>query len=114
MQYSKPMIELVYEIRRSVPSEMKPEVKLANPELFNELIKYYYQDCRIVTRALIKELLSIAGQEWSKALIDGAPITERLQTKMYRGTVSLEKSARQSTKDPAMRTKRIYRGQVVA
>ena len=45
------MIELVYEIRRRVPSELKPGVKLANPELFDELRDFYFKRADAVAKA---------------------------------------------------------------
>ncbi len=113
MQYSKPMIDLVYEIRRRVDAAMKPGVKLANPEMLNELLDYY-RDCKdVITKALIKELFFLAGENWLERL-EAPPVSEspRQIVKVYRGQVSLE-DAPPKTAAEAPKPKRIYRGQVV-
>lgn len=118
MQYTKPMIELVYEIRRRVPSELKPGVKLANPDLFNELISHYQnKGANTVTKALIKELLSLAGENWVTELENqNSDKGNGHQTKMYRGLISLEKKNTQEAKIARSNQskKKIYRGQVIA
>ncbi len=116
MQYTKPMIELVFEIRKLVPSALKPGVKLANPDLFAELREHYKTGAKTITKALIKELFSLAGDEWVKYLTQPAPEKPAYTTKMYRGVVSLEEKPSDSTDDAKSETrkKRIYRGQVIA
>lgn len=115
MQYTKPMIELVYEIRKAVPSNLKPGIKLANPDLFNELIEHYHSaTSRTVTKALIKELLSQAGVAWSQNLEQKKALEAPLLTKMYRGVVSLEEGPSRSEEYSLQQKKRIYRGQVIA
>ncbi|MFT5082650.1 MAG: hypothetical protein ACI9Y1_000677 [Lentisphaeria bacterium] len=114
MQYTKPMIELVYEIRRLVPSELKPGVKLANPDLFKALIDHYFNGAKTVTKALVKELLVLAGEDWSDVLKNNETLNDRYYTTMYRGAVSLEKPMDRVLEQGAKKPKRIYRGQVVA
>ncbi len=121
MQYTKPMIELVYEIRRRVPSDMKPGVKLANPQLFIELSAHYKRGAHTVTKALIKELFTLAGEEWLEFLSPATPPENRHNAKAYRGVVSLNPApsttANEQTSDESSRAhskKRIYRGQVIA
>lgn len=66
MQYTKPMIELVLEIRRRVNAQAKPEVKLANPELLTTLGEIYHSSKDTILRTLIKELLTSAGDDFCK------------------------------------------------
>lgn len=131
MHYTKPMIELVYEIRRLVPSELKPGVKLANPDLFAELADYFHQNPSTIVKALIKELFRLSEDEDLLALIfpPAEPQTEEPEAKgaklfkSYRGILSLEKKVAGEALDgeggsdegetPAKK-KRMYRGQVVA
>ncbi|WP_331352951.1 hypothetical protein [Cellvibrio sp. UBA7671] len=95
MQYTKPMIDLVYEIRRRVDADMKPSVKMANPEMLKELADYYHHTKDTITRTLIKELLHLAGDEWHQ-LVEPAK-TEMTKTteipkqvvKVYRGQTIL-------------------------
>lgn len=126
MNYTKPMIELVYEIRRMVPSEMKPGVKLANPELFDELAKHYHNGAKTITKALIKELLHLAGDPWTDLLQSPQVVSaekQRNSTFSYRGVVSLEEKqpknetsseVKKPTSPTTSSKKRVYRGQVIA
>lgn len=127
MQYSKPMIDLVYEIRRRVDGQLKPGIKLANPDMLRELADLYHQCKDTVTRLLIKELLTLAGETWL-AQIDmqtkKAPTPEPVKqvSKVYRGQVTLTDSPAQPTTPQATAThplatpktqQRIYRGRVI-
>lgn len=104
MQYTRPMIDLVYEIRRRVDSELKPSVKLANPEMFQELADYYQRSRDTITKTLIKELLSQAGDDWL-ALLDppkaATPQLPKQLVKVYRGQTLLEDAPQPPTGQPA-------------
>ncbi len=116
MQYSKPMIDLVMEVRRRVPSAMKPGIKLANPDVLNELADYYPNSKDTVTRALIKELMQLAGDPWQARLQKPETPEPRGQLKVYRGRASLTEKAPGSAQQPAPERPqpvRMYRGQVV-
>jgi len=115
MQYSKPMIELVYEIRRRVTSDLKPSVKLANPELFDELRNYYFGKADSITKALIKELFSLAGPEWAEALRPPTQPIPKQRVKVYRGQTILEPKKEEPMNEAQIQhmKKRIYRGRVV-
>ncbi|WP_347331789.1 hypothetical protein [Marinimicrobium locisalis] len=117
MQYTKPMIELVFEIRRRVPADMKPAVKLANPELLDELVLHHRKSKDVISQTLIKELLQLAGAPWDQALSDVAHDEEiakrpRQVIKVYRGQVTLEETPPKKAAEPHRR-KRVYRGQVI-
>lgn len=95
MQYTKPMIDLVYEIRRRVDANMKPSVKMANPEMLKELAVYHQHTNDTITRTLIKELLHLAGEEWLQ-LVEPvkteAPKAREIPkqvVKVYRGQTTL-------------------------
>lgn len=92
MQYTRPMIDLVYEIRRRVDANVKPSVKLANPEILNELATYYLQTKDTISKALIKELLNQAGEEWLSLLTPQAlqdHEANKQVVKVYRGQTML-------------------------
>lgn len=112
MQYTKPMIELVFEIRRRVPADLKPSVKLANPELLQELA-HFHGTCRdVISQTLIKELLQLAGSPWNTYLDEETRIEgPRKVTKVYRGQVTLEDAPRMT--EGKTGAKRVYRGQVI-
>ncbi|MGQ9427500.1 hypothetical protein ACXYTJ_16565 [Gilvimarinus sp. F26214L] len=97
MHYSKAMIELVFEIRRRVKSELKPGIKLANPGLMDELAEVYHSSKDTILRTLIKELLNSAGEHWPQLLAEiphSTPPDFRSTTvRVYRGQVSLEAAA---------------------
>lgn len=117
MQYTKPMIELVYEIRRLAPSELKPGIKLANPALFDELRTYFKIDAKTIQKALIRELFLLADEdlrESSEASSSTETKSEK-QVKAYRGAISLEKKPerQEETKSASNSKTRIYRGQIV-
>ncbi|GLQ32259.1 hypothetical protein [Litoribrevibacter albus] len=116
MNFTKPMIDLVQEIRRRVPSVHKPSIKLANPELLNELIPIYKESSDAVLQALLKELFFKAGDEWLAKLEAGDISDEKLVTKIYRGQVQLvsAKDASSKVASVAEKPRKVYRGRVVA
>jgi uncharacterized protein YicC (UPF0701 family) len=123
MQYTKPMIDLVYEIRRRVDADMKPSVKMANPEMLKELADYHQQTKDTITKTLIKELLFMAGEQWRQLLEPVSPeaaqvpdITKqkvpeipRQVVKVYRGQTILVDAPRATHANPV----RMYRGHPV-
>ncbi len=113
MQYDKAMIDLVLEIRRRVSSEDKPAIKLANPELFDELVRIYRASTDAVTRALVKDLFARAGDPWPQSLEAPQADGPRYVSKVYRGQVRLEEADGPKTSSEE-RPVRIYRGRVVS
>lgn len=121
MNYSKAMIDLISEARRRAPSEDKPSIKLANPDVLLELNNLYHKSTDAVLRAIIKEAFLLAGDPWPEKLAEPEEEVEeeapapRYITKVYRGQTQLIEVApeqvMQQEKQPA---KKIYRGQVVA
>jgi len=113
MQYTKPMIDITMEIRRRVPSTMKPGIKLANPEILAELVSYY-PDCKdTITKTLIKELMHLAAEGWPERLLSPEPVASKGQVKVYRGQVSLNTHDAVSPSTQNKRPVRMYRGQAV-
>lgn len=122
MNFNKQMIDLVREIRRRVPSDDKPGIKLANPELLNELIPVFQLSTDTVTKTLIKELFHVAGGEWPDRLVNksfdvdegedenGEP-KKKYITKTYRGQTELVEVKPVMEDKPQIQ--RIYRGQLV-
>ncbi len=125
MQYTKPMIDLVYEIRRRIEPAMKPGVKMANPELLKELAEYHRASKDTIIKILIKELLSLAGTEWLALLNQAVSMTadqaatDRIEppkqvVKVYRGQTILVDAPRPELLATAPKKPvRIYRGQPV-
>lgn len=100
MQYTKPMVDLVYEIRRRVDSAMKPSVKMANPDVLKELADYHQHSKDTITKALIKELLFMAGPEWASLLepvvSENTKEIPRQVVKVYRGQTVLEDATQET------------------
>lgn len=118
MNYNKPMIDLVREIRRRAPSEEKPGIKLANPELLEDLIQIYHKSSDNILKALSRELMNMAGEPWPELLQEGLPDSGEQKThfvtKVYRGQTQLVEKPTESTEKDSRRPVKIYRGQVVA
>jgi hypothetical protein len=119
------MIDLISEARRRAPSEDKPSIKLANPDVLFELNTLYHNSNDAVLRAIIKEAFLLAGDPWPQKLqeteVEPEPEEEevanqpRYITKVYRGQTQLIEVAPESSgKEEKEPPKRIYRGQVVA
>jgi len=112
MQYTKPMIELVMQIRKWVPSELKTDVKLANPNLFNILALHYHDKCEVITQALIKELFNLSGDKWPELLTSKETPKPKSTVKVYRGQTRLEEIPPESisTDNTPKKPTRFYRG----
>lgn len=124
VNFTKQMIDLVKEIRRRASGEDKPGIKLANPDLLEELIPVYQHTKDAVTKALIKELFYVAGEGWAERLqapaanastagsvLDHQPKKTYI-TKTYRGQTQLIEVILPDA-DPAPAPQRIYRGRPV-
>mgnify|MGYP005995699721 FL=1 len=111
--YNRAMIELVYEIRRRIESEHKPNIKLANPDLLMMLVIYYQHCDDTILKALIKELMMYAGERWVQRLHDvlDAELPEH-KVNVYRGSVSFEETSSSPTSNKP-KPELIYRGRVV-
>lgn len=114
MQYTRPMIELVFEIRRRVNAQSKPGIKLANPDLLSELAEIYRHSNDTILRTLIKELLASAGEDWPRLLQGGEAERRQSTVKVYRGQVSLEKAKEADPAAKVTKTTRYYRGIKIA
>lgn len=120
MNYTKTMIDLVREARKRVPSKDKPGIKLANPEVFDELARIYRVSDDSVLRAIVKELFFQAGEPWlskleTKVSVNSSTPAEKFVAKVYRGKLWLEASPRKDddTVKNRDKPKRVYRGRVV-
>jgi len=112
MNFNKAMIDLVKEIRRRSSSEAKPGIKLANPELLSELLEQYHGSKDVVTKALIKELFSLAGDPWPDALKEQQQPDKEYSTMIYRGQVRYVETKKEPGPD-SKTTQLMYRGRPV-
>lgn len=118
MQYTKAMIDLLKEVRRRAPAEEKPAIKLANPEVMNEVQRLYFKSKDAVLKAIVKELFDLAGSPWDQALRIPAQAEESVREgyilKSYRGVTQLLERAEQAHQaSPEHSKKKVYRGQVI-
>lgn len=70
MQYSKSMIDLVFQIRKHADPRFKPRIKLSNPDLLDNLIEIYFESHNKVLRADIESLLTLVGSVWRDTLLE--------------------------------------------
>jgi len=111
IKYDRAMIYLIQEIRKSVNSNDKPDIKLANPHLLDNLRAIYLSSNNVVLKALIKELCFLAGVE---LLEQSTQIVESESTieKVYRGFDVLAALAPQLNESSTKKVK-MYRGHPV-
>lgn len=89
MLYTKPMIDLVFQIRREAPKNYRPHIKFTNPDLLPLLRTVGEKATDDSLRAAVERLLLLAGE----APVNGQPITpsaeppspERGLSRLYRG-----------------------------
>ena len=119
MNYSKAMIDLISEARRRAPSDDKPSIKLANPDVLTELHKIYHHSNDTVLRVIIKETFLLAGGNWLEKLAEPKEEEEvdhgpRFITKVYRGQTQLIEVAPEGSNTVKEKSVRMYRGHAVA
>lgn len=68
MQYTKTMIDLIFQIRKSAPAPIRPRIKLSSPTLLDTLLDIYKVVDDKQLKILIYELLTHAGQAWVNRL----------------------------------------------
>jgi hypothetical protein len=97
---------------RNPPPGGRPDeagIKLANPDLLVELAHVYHNCKDTILRTLIKELLTIAGDQWLSLLQNGGEAPGKMRVKIYRGQVSLE-AAPAPSDEAGSSSVRYYRG----
>lgn len=107
MRFNKHMIDLVREIRRRVPSHQKPSIKLANPELIDELNIAFEQSKDSICKLLIREFVE-QNRELDEPLLDS---THVIESKVQAPSSTEPNNAKPAAK--STRPKRVYRGQVI-
>lgn len=115
--FDRAMIELVREIRRRVPSHIKPDIKLANPYLLSCLQVQYGASSDVVLKTLIQGLFERAGGGWQARLTGPVEVENPAQVaRVYRGQVSHTERVPSGPLDDVPckpKAQRIYRGQPV-
>jgi hypothetical protein len=118
MQYTKPMIDHVFMIRKIVPDTLRTQIKLANPNLLDVMADVYREIQDALLRDLIRQLMSMAGPSWLSLLEDHIrePSANHSQ-QVYRGH-ALPQEQVDDTKPQKIRAATrektvIYRGQTL-
>ena len=112
MQLDRSMVELIQEIRRRATTQDKPEIKMANPDIFSKLIPIYKGSDDTILKALTRELFRKAGGEWSVKLEEDEMPIEQSKARDYRDPTQIMST--KNTEVTQRKPKRIYRGQIVA
>ncbi|MCH2190341.1 MAG: hypothetical protein MK188_05395 [Gammaproteobacteria bacterium] len=68
MQIDRPMANLFFQIKRSIPFEHQHDMKIASPLIGEKLISLYQKSHDQLLRALIREFLRRAGDNWVSQL----------------------------------------------
>jgi hypothetical protein len=68
MQYTKSMIDLIFQIRKAAPAPIRPRIKLSSSSLLVTLTEIYSLIDDQSLRMMIFELMSQAGPEWVRRL----------------------------------------------
>ena len=119
MQYTKPMIDQVFQIRKAVPDHLRAQIKLANPHLLDILADLYRELHDKLLRDHIKQLMSMAGPTWLSQLENPAVVSRPHDNQqIYRGQARQQdepKTANTSDKSATAPKEKtiIYRGQVI-
>lgn len=115
VKYDRAMIALLREIRRHVASDVKPSIKLANPNLLYELRDIYRAADDVVVNALIKEMYFKAGPEWMTQLEEAIIEEKNLTLKVYRGSREVAERAERAPEQGSETKKKpkMYRGHPV-
>lgn len=114
MQYTKPMIDHVFMIRKIVPDTIRAQIKLTNPNLLDVMADVYREIQDALLRDLIRQLMSMAGPAWLTLLNDHhSDAHPNSSQQVYRGHVlppaALPKAVSATAKGKTV----IYRGQTV-
>lgn len=121
MQYTKPMIDQVFQIRKTVPDHLRAQIKLANPQLLDILADLYRDLHDKLLREHIKKLMSMAGPSWLSQLENPTLLSRpHHNQQVYRGQVRQQEETPKAEANipskPTVAPKEkivIYRGQVV-
>lgn len=114
MQYTKPMIDHVFQIRKAVPDHMRGHIKLANPELPNTLAIIYREMHDKLLRERIQQFMTMAGPSWLSLLEKPANQAAPDQVQqVYRGHSRHSPENTPLTSTGAKEKMVIYRGRVV-
>ena len=69
MILTEPMVDLLDELRRIEPARKSRALRVPESKLGNALIHHYYETDNLLSREIIKEIMSHAGVLWLRKLI---------------------------------------------
>lgn len=69
MKLTGPMVDLLDELRRIEPARKNRALSVPESKLGNALIRHYYATDNLLSREIIKEIMSHAGFVWLRKLI---------------------------------------------
>lgn len=115
MMYTRSMIEHVQQIRKMLPIDMRPHVRLANPDLLDQLSDLYWELQDKLIKEKIEKLMSLAGPAWLDLLHNRQQSSEHTRC-TYRGVALPDtpaRTAKTASSENAGKRKLMYRGQPV-
>lgn len=68
LEIDRPMASLFFEIKRNMPYEEREHMKIASPDIANDLIKIYHTSEDPELKTLIENFMGRAGSKWEQQL----------------------------------------------
>ena len=79
LNIDRPMVSLFFEIKRNMPFEYRDDIKLAAPDIGEQLISIYEDSKNDTLKELIEAFMDRAGTQWSSKLQRGSVSTNLIQ-----------------------------------
>lgn len=68
MNIDRPMVSLFFEIKRNMPANEREEMKIASPDVGDQLVAIYQDSDDKALKQLIETFMNRAGSDWAKQL----------------------------------------------
>lgn len=92
MQINRKMVTLFFEIKRNMPYEHREKMKIASPDLAQQLTVIYKKSKRHSLKESIEKFMSLAGDEY----LDKLKAPKKPVQNYYRGSPVVKSSSRTS------------------
>lgn len=112
MMYTKSMIEHVQQIRKMLPNDMRPQIRLANPDLLDQLSELYWELPDLLIKEKIERLMHQAGPAWAD-LLQRQDKPHPRASRTYRGVELPETPKQKPDRKNPHKSKLMYRGQPI-
>jgi len=68
MNIDRPMASIFFQIKRSMPFDVRDDMKLSSPDIGERLVYLYKHSNNQAIKAMIEDFMSRAGDEWKSQL----------------------------------------------